>query len=336
MWRETTRQERNRVIWEEELADFVPRRVLDFHVHVFLDGTTGGTPHDVAGNPLPAYTLDDLSDDLDVIYPGRETAAVVFALPYPNHDYAKNNDYLGARCDQKRFFPLRVFDPATDTAEAVHEALQSKQQLGLKPYPNFTRHADLGDAQITEMLPDWAMEAVDAAGALVMLHIPRRKRLEDPLNRKQLRELCERYPRARIVLAHVGRSYYLRGAVGQLDELAGLPNLYPDTAMVQQWEVIEHMLNVFPREQILYGTDVPIALAPGIAVEINNQYTYVTPKPWPLSISDDHGKLRFTSFLYEQLRAWKKAAQRAGLPRAEVEAVFWDNGMRLLNEVTGA
>ncbi|HQH74654.1 MAG TPA: hypothetical protein PK360_21435 [bacterium] len=94
-------------------------------------------------------------------------------------------------------------------------------------------------------------------------------------------------------------------------------------------------LSEFPADRILYGTDIPLALAPGKSVEINDQYTYVTPVPWELSISDDHGKLRFTSFLYEELRAVKKAVERLDLPREFTRGLFYDNGMKLLKRATG-
>ena len=86
-------------------------------------------------------------------------------------------------------------------------------------------------------------------------------------------------------------------------------------------------------QRLLYGTDIPIAIAPGKAVEINNQYTYVTPVPWELSISDDHEKLVFTSFLYEELRAIKTAVERLQLSHWFVQRLFWDNGVQLLKSV---
>src|SRR5581483_9959331 len=111
-----------------------------------------------------------------------------------------------------------------------------------------------------------------------MLHIPRRARLADPLNQRQIVELCTRYPRARIVLAHIGRAYYYKNVVGHLDALRDLPNLYYDLAMVNHWEVMEYAFQKLDQHKILYGSDIPIALAPGKSVEINDQYTYVTPK----------------------------------------------------------
>jgi hypothetical protein len=176
------------------------------------------------------------------------------------------------------------------------------------------------------------MEIINRLGLIVMLHIPRRLRLADPLNQTHLAELCARYPNARIVLAHIGRAYFLKCAIGQFERMKELPNLYYDLAMVQHWEVMEYTFETVGAGKVLYGTDIPIALAPGKSVEINHQYTYVTPEPWDLSISDDHGKIQFTSFLYEELRAFKRAAARIGLNRRDVESIFYDNGMTLLDE----
>ena len=38
-WKETTRQERNLRIFREELDEFLPERILDFHVHIALQRT---------------------------------------------------------------------------------------------------------------------------------------------------------------------------------------------------------------------------------------------------------------------------------------------------------
>lgn len=336
MWRETTKHQRNRIIWEEEFEDFVPEKVLDFHVHVYHAETIPPDcePYSCAGHPLPRYDLNMLSEDLAELYPGRETSAVIFGTPHVEYDRERNNAYVAEAADKKRFFPLRLFDPVTDTPETLEPDLASKRFLGLKPYLNYVRKEDPNEVEIREMLPDWAMEIVNEHGLLVMLHIPRKQRLADPLNQEQLVELCRTYPKAQIVLAHVGRAYFLKNVEGNLDSLVDLPNLYYDLAMVSNPEVLEYLFTKAPHNRILYATDLPIAVAPGKSVEINNQYTYVTPVPWHLSISDDHGKLVFTSFLYEELRGIRKAVERCGLKKDVVEAVFYGNGRRLLDSVS--
>ncbi len=334
MWRETTKYERNQKIFDEEFDGFLPDKILDFHVHVWNEGVLPqGEVIESGGPAITSYTFEDLDKDLDECFPGRENFAVCFGVPVLIADVKRNNDYVAEGCDNKKFFGLRLLDPFLDNAESVRNDLKDGRFLGLKPYPNFARKDDVGTAQIPEMLPDWSMEVVNDCGALVMLHIPRPLRLADPLNQRQIVELCEKYPRARIVLAHVGRAYYFKNVFGNLDALRDLPNLYYDFSMVTHWEVLEHAFEVLDPQKIFYGSDAPVALAPGKSIEINDQYTYVTPQPWSLSISDDHGKIRFTSFLYEELRAVRKAVERLGLGRDFVEGIFYHNGMKLLQEV---
>jgi len=333
VWQESTRHERNLKIWNEELDDFVPGRVLDFHVHVFSAATLPeGRTFSVAGHPVSKYDVDDLKGDLGDFYPGRETLAVCFGHPDPQYDKAENDRYVAEACDRKRFFPLRLIDPAEDP-KAVRSDVTQRGFLGFKPYLDYVAKQDREQVEIHDMLPEAIMRVADELGLIVMLHIPRKARLADAVNQRQISELCAAWPGARIVLAHIGRAYFLKNVVGNLERLGDLPNLYVDLAMLNNWEVLEHTFRVFPPERILYGTDIPIALAPGKSVEINDQYTYVTPVPWHLSISDDHRKLVFTSFLYEELRAIRKAVERLALGRDFVEGVFHDNGMRLLETV---
>jgi len=334
MWRETTKHERNRVIFRDEFDDFLPDRILDFHVHVMNEGVVpGGGAFSCAGHAITRYDLADLAQDLDELYPGRQTFAVCFGLPHVGYDQRRNDAYVAEQCDRQRFFPLRLFDPLNDNRDGLRKELEAGRFLGLKPYLDYVRKPDRNEVEIHEMLPAWAMEIVNDLGLIVMLHIPRRDRLADPLNQRQLVELCQGYPRARIVLAHIGRAYYLKNILGQLEALKGLDNLYYDVAMVNNWEVLEHLFREVGAHKVFYATDMPIAVAPGKSVEINDQYTYVTPVPWDLSISDDHGKLVFTAFAYEEIRAIKKAVARLGLGPDFVEGLFYRNGMDLLHDL---
>jgi glutamate-1-semialdehyde 2,1-aminomutase len=334
MWRETTKHDRNAKIFQEELDAFLPETILDFHVHVFSDGVIPrGERFSCAGHSIEHYHLDDLQKDLAETYPGRTTLAVCFGLPHVSYNRKRNNDYLAAACDRKRFYAFRLFDPHEDRPDNLWEELTASRFVGLKPYPDYVRKSDLNSVEIHEMLPGWAMEIANDLGLIVMLHLPRKARLADPLNQRQVTELCEKYSNVRIVLAHIGRAYFLKNIVGNLDAVKNLPNLYYDLAMLNNWEVLEYLFQEVDAHKILYGTDIPIALAPGKSVEINDQYTYVTPVPWELSISEDRGKLVFTSFLYEELRAIKKAVQRLGLKQDFVRGLFCTNAINLLNRV---
>ncbi len=333
-WKETTLHERNRILFQEEFDTFLPETILDFHVHVFPEGVIpSGESFSCSGHPIDNYDLDELRNDLSTLFPGKEHAAVCFGFPKVEYDLKRNNNYLAETCDRKQFYPLRLFDPMTDTPEALRHDLGEGRFLGLKPYPDYVRKAEIDRVEIHEMLPSWAMEIVNECGSIVMLHIPRKARLADPLNQRQIVELCKRYPNAKIVLAHIGRAYFLKNVIGNLDDLKDFPNLYYDLAMVNHWEIMDYLFQTVPPDKILFGSDIPLAMAPGKSVEINDQYTYVTPVFWDLSISDDHGKIQFTSFLYEEIRAVKKAVERVGLSGDFVQGLFYTNGMNLIESI---
>ena len=331
MWRETTQHERNRKIFREELDSFLPDRILDFHVHLLNEGVLPeGEALSCAGHPIDKYEMSDLEHDLEDSYPGRETYAVCMGWPVPQYDRAKNNEYIVASCKGQRFFPLRLYAPRETDMTVLEEEIVNAGFIGLKPYPRYVEKPAEMEVEIHEMFPPAIGDLADRLGLIVMMHIPRKGRLADPVNQKQIVEVCEKYPNARFVLAHIGRAYFLKNIVGHLDKLVGLPNLYYDLAMLNNWEVLEYLFRSVSREKILYATDTPIALAPGKSIEINDQYTYVTPVPWELSISDDHKKVIFTSFLYEELRAIKKAMKRLSLGDDFAEGIFFENGWGLL------
>jgi len=334
-WNTPAERDYNLQIIDGELNDFLPEKIFDAHIHISPpDGFLPGEPCSCGGVPITSYTYEELKADLQIAYLGRHTGALCFGFPNPKLNLERNNAYVGSGADFKRFFSLRLLDPNRDNAAAVNSDIDRYGFLGLKPYPDYARPNDIPNAEIPEMLPDWAMEIAHERRLLVMLHIPRPKRMEDPLNRRQLRELCTRWPGAKIILAHVGRAYYLRGITGFLDDLRELPNLYFDLAMVQHWEVMRYLFEQVPIEKVLFGSDIPIALAQGKAVEINHQYTYVTPRPWPLALCDEKNKLQFTSFLNEELRAIRQAATAAKLSRSNVSSLFYNNARALVDELS--
>jgi len=332
-WKKTALDEVHRAVYEEELKSWLPDRILDFHVHVFHEQTipAGGEGFALPGVSLRSYTIPELQSDLEAVYPGKETAAVVFGFPDAAYDFEENNRYVAENSDCGRVFPFRLVRPDEDP-EALDRDLRNGNFLGVKPYLCYVQGKGPEEIEILDMIPHRLMEVIDGLGSNVMLHVPRGARLADPVNQAQIKELALTHKNARIILAHIGRAYYLKNITGWIEPLQDFENLYVDTAMLNNWEVIEYLLGHFDHSRIIYGTDMPISLCGGKSVEINDQYTYVTSEPWPLSISDDHGKLVFTSFLYEELRAVKKAGERAGVDGDFHDKFFWNNGMNLLEK----
>jgi len=333
--------EADRQIYERELRDFLPARIFDAHVHL-LDRTCLRP-----GVQLPPksfyqkfggmFTLEQCLAWAKAFLPEQEFHLNGFGHPSQESDLDASADYTGRISDNARFFGMAMVAPY-DTAEAVIRRVERNRLIGYKPYLAFVDWKESRAITIHDMLPAAQMEAADERGLAVTLHIPRSERLADPLNQSQMVEICRRYPRTRIIFAHIGRAYYLQNVIGMLDGIAACPNAYVDTAMVNHEGVLEYAFRNFPRDRILFGSDAPVAGLRGKSVEINNQYAYLMGEDYEVgtSIYDAHQAVAFTTFFYEQLRGIKLAAERAGLTRSEIEGLFFNNASRLFRAVAAS
>lgn len=333
--------EMDRAVWERELDGFVPARIFDAHVHMFDRGCLRPgvrlPEKGIYGKFGNVFTLEQHLEWTRTLLPGREVSLAHFGYVAFDSDLEASAAYAGSVSDRLTRFGMAMVAPR-DTAEAVRRRVVANRLVGYKPYLDFVEGKPKADITIQDMLPEPQMRVADELGLAVTLHIPRPGRLADPVNQAQMVELCRRYPRAKIIFAHIGRAYYLSNVVGMLDGIAACPNAYVDTAMVNHEGVLEYAFRNFPRERILFGSDAPVAFLRGKSVEINHQYAYLMGEDYEIgtSIYDARHTVAFTTFYYEQLRGIKLASERAKLSRAEVEGIFFANAHRLFTAVAEA
>ncbi len=325
-------------VYENELHEFLPKKILDAHIHLFDDSCM------VPGARFPdqnvyqkfggVFSYEQCLAWAAALMPEQKFHLNCFGQPSFESDLESSADYCGKISDNRNCFGMALISPH-DSAEAVIQRVERNHLIGYKPYLNFVDWKEPRDVTIEDMLPAAQMEAADQRGLAITLHIPRGERLADPVNQAQMVELCQRYPQTKIIFAHIGRAYYLSNVIGFLDGIAACPNAYIDTAMVNHAGVLEYALKKFPRERILFGSDAPIAFLRGKSVEINNQYAYLMGEDYAIgtTIFDANQAVTFTSFYYEQLRGIKLASERAGLNRNEVENLFFNNAAMLFSSI---
>ena len=328
----------DRQIYEQELKDFLPARIFDSHLHLFdhscLQPGYVFPPKSCMQKFGGIFTIEQCLELAAALLPDQEFHLNGFGHPFYDSDLDASAVYSGRISDNRRFFGMALVSPR-DSGEAVIRRVVDNQLIGCKPYLEFVEGKPKGEITIHDMLPAGQMEVADERGLAITLHIPRSERLADPVNQTQMVELCRRYPNARIIFAHIGRAYYLSNIIGLLEGIADCPNAYLDTAMVNHEGVLEYTFRNFPRDRILFGSDAPIAFLYGKSVEINNHYAYLMAEDYEIGTSmvDANQAVTFTTFFYEQLRGIKLAAERARLPRSEIEDLFFNNASRLFTDV---
>ena len=129
------------------------------------------------------------------------------------------------------------------------------------------------------------------------------------------------------------------GDVGNAFEvLADTERVCFDISANTNAQVFEQLLRCVGPQRVLFGSDLPITRMRMRRIERDGHYVNLVPRglygdvsgdPNMREVSDEEAR-KLTFFLYEELAAFRRAAEAEGLTRADVEDVFHNNARRLL------
>ena len=317
-------------VWEEELSEYLPEQIYDVHCHAWREEDCLHLVDGDASAPSTTefYHLESLRSEHDEMFPGKQVKGLVFGAGTQETDLEAMNNWLASEAENYGYDSLLYCHPTWD--EYTIEKQLMNVHLGFKPYWRLAGE-NVDDVDLTEMISPAMLSVANKYELIIMTHIPRKGRLADRRNIKGLHQICAAAPKARFILAHLGRSYCPE-LKKHFAEIADIPNLWADCSMVQDWEVIAYFLRFFPYQRLLFGLDMPIAHEKGKLVCVNGQRHFFTVKPYRWSIHTEPGayEVRCTLYAYEIIRALLKGATEAGLGRDEIKALFWDNAYNLV------
>ncbi len=337
----------DRAFWAEHLEDWVPRRLVDAHVHVADEQLRIETITEQMKRDYWVMELTEMQDAdtaarcFRTVYPGREVSCVAFGFPSLGWDIEASNEYIAREAAARGWHSLALVRP-TWVAEQLASLLDRPSVIGVKPYYMLMGYDKTGrdkyiEAGIFDFLPHHQLEVLDERGAWVTLHVPRAGRLADPDNIREIRELRRRYPRVRLVIAHLGRSYTLPHAEEGLAPLAEDEGLFFDNSAVLNPAVHDLALRLIGPRRLLYGTDNPIFYMRGRRQWEGRTYRNRTSQPFMFNKEREAPEIeaRYTLYMYEALRALRQACEQNGIGREGVEAIFHGNAARLIDAIRG-
>lgn len=332
--------EYDRQVYEKEFADFLPDKIIDLHTHIWKNtfrpqgqSNGGSTWTELVADEM---TAENLIDAYKMLFPRQQVTPLVFGGV--SHDVGQCNDYVREKAAEYGF-PTLLRTSYDMTAEEVTAEVKRGGFLGLKPYlTNCPPYLPVSEIRIYDYLPQSHLEAADQNGWIVMLHIPRAKRLRDAVNIAQLMEIEKNYPNVKLVVAHIGRAYSREDIGDAFDVLRNTERMLFDFTANLCDDAIKACIDAVGTKRLMFGSDLPIAIMRMYRITENGLYYNVVPRGLYGDVADDAhmretDEMNVTLMIYEQLRALKRCAADLRLTDAQVEDIVYGNAKRLLDSM---
>ena len=332
-----TRNDYDKKVYEEELFDFLPDKIVDTHTHVFLPEHRKAKAKNLR-NSWTNYVYDECKiEDLEQTYldlfPGKKTIPVIFGTP--SGHVTESNEYI-SKVSKEKNYPSLFMNRYGDSAEFIEESVIKGGFQGLKPYLNSCNPAVKGaDAEIFDFLPEEHLKVCDKHGWKVVLHISKEDRIKNPINVKQLLEIEQKYPNVKLIVAHIGRAYSPEDLGDSLETLAAnTKNMMFDFSANTYSYAIEKCIDLMGSQRVMFGTDMPITKMRMYRISENGVYKNVVPRGMYGDVSGDVHMMEtdepnVTNFAYEILRAFKAAAKNLSLSKDDIDNIMWKNATDL-------
>ncbi|RYI30399.1 amidohydrolase [Bacillus infantis] len=330
--------------YKEKLERFLPGKIIDIHTHVWQDSIRKVTP----GSPVRAVTwpslvardnsIEDLFETYRLMFPGKEVIPLIFSQVSLNYDIDEGNRYIRKCAAQHRLPSLAVTKPQQSAIE-FETVISEGGFLGCKVYLNFAEpYIPEKEIRIYDFLPPHQLEVLNQHGWMVMLHIPRDGRLKDPVNLAQMIEIERKYPNIKLIIAHVGRAYCPEDIGSAFAILSETQNMIFDISANTNSYVFTELIKAVGPKRILFGSDLPILRMRMKRYCEEGRYINAVPKGLYGDLSGDRNMREIEGkeadnlsfFMYEEIDAFRIAAESEGLNQKDIEDIFFNNAKTLI------
>ncbi len=319
---------------------------IDIHTHVwrksdFMAGDEREGQENIVSWPQLVAAdnpVEDLIETYKLMLPGKRVTPLIFPTIPQADNVDVQNQYV-SDCARQEDLPALLWSRPHWSGEEFERRIREGGFVGIKAY--LTDAADYipaKEVRVYDFFPRHHLEICHKNNWVVMLHIPRDGRLKDAVNLAQMIEIDRDFPNAQVVIAHVGRAYVDADMEGAFEALSETKNIVFDFSANTNANVFEALVRCVGPQRVCFGSDMPILRMRMKRIEQDGHYVNIVAKGSYGDVSGDKnmGEVEgaeadaLTFFLYEELNAFRTAAERVGLSESEVEDVFYNNAARIL------
>jgi len=326
-------------IWQEELDYFVPSMIFDIHTHLYRWSFNLNINNDTAeryrliGESFPDSSWNLLNSIDRLLLPERQIHRLSFAFPFcPSCDIRASNEFAASQVLHDPQSAALMLTQPSMSADYLRKQIEQFHFVGFKPYPGYAAGCDTSRCRITDFIPQTHIDVADKLGLLIMMHLSKQTAVTDSENLQDLRTLTDKYPNAKLILAHCARSYSSRPIEKAKKHLSILHNVWYDVSSVCESEAIEALISAVGPERVMYGSDnLPVGAMRGKYITFGYGWTYLGPNNHLFDLS--HCNPQMTFVLYEQLRAMRTAAEKLRLNDSCIQQMFFGTAAALVDSV---
>ena len=328
--------------YKEYLEDFLPNTFIDCHNHIWLQEFVTG---DLSASRSCAWpemvakdnSVEDLMTTNQELFPGKRVIPVLYSHVNIAVDTVRSNQYV-RDCAKQYGFPALYLSRPEEPVEEIERNVTEGGFLGLKVYLEYApSYIPTNEIRIYDFLPPQQLSLADRHGWVVQLHIARPKRLADPVNYVQLLEIEQKYPGLQLLVAHLGRAYADEDLGDALEYLKHTEKTVWDFTANTNAYVMEQVLRYFGPDRFIYGSDFPIFRMKAQRVVENGFYINEIPAGSLGDVSSDPHMREIpgaeaeaiTFFIYEEMASCRRAVEKLGLGRREIDKIFYENSARI-------
>ena len=333
----------DRQFYEEKLKDFLPDTFIDCHTHIWIpehivQEDTAHRSQNWPGLVASSNSIEDLNETNAELFPDKRVISVLYGQTNISIDLEANNEYT-AKAAEANGFPALYISHPSESCEHIREQFAKHPCFkGLKIYLQFApAYIPADEIRIYDFISQEQLKLADEMGWVVQIHIPRPKRLADPVNYIQLYEIEEKHPNLQLIIAHLGRAYANEDVGEGINYLKGLKKCVWDFTANTNADVMAQVLETFGPDRFIYGTDFPIFRMKARRVVENGVYVNEVPAGlYGDNTGDPHMRdiaypeaEKITFFIYEEIDSCRRACERLGLGKADVNKIFYANSARI-------
>ncbi len=332
----------DRDFYHKYLRDGLPDEIYDSHAHIWTkdfvlksaaqDAKTADWVHNFCADH--ALAGDELPGLYTRLFEGKKVSSLVFGWVENNVDVPANNRYVGGQVKKNPVLRGLAVSKAAYSPDELLREVEGNGLIGLKPYPSFApENIPPEDVRITDMITAQQLSLANEREWVVLLHIPRAKRLADRANIEDIMTIERNFPHIRLIVAHIGRAYCMEDIGEAFEVLKDTKNVMFDFAAHTNAEVFQKTLAAFGPGRILFGSDLPITTMRLRREHRDGRYINIVPAGSCGDVSaDPHMREAaaeeaegITFFLYESIAAMLRAAGETGLTQNDIGRIFYRN-----------